>query len=195
MPILGLHDPFGYLKHKLCPKKGSGVKLPIRLLTIKSQELPWFPCLHVACYIPLERSQWGLQLCSKPHFNQRSKHKVIGLQSLRSPNFRNFETHNLGVSGQNNIWVQALWSYNPSIGLTTKARVCKVVGQEGSLGVTSSAPKSAKECEGMNSHTPKWTPILGIGVPMDFRIFKGKLKGSKPIELKHSLYYWKAIET
>jgi hypothetical protein len=26
---------------------------------------------------------------------------------------------------------------------------------------------SAKECEGMNPHTPKRTPILGVGVPMD----------------------------
>jgi hypothetical protein len=27
------------------------------------------------------------------------------------------------------------------------------------------APKSAKECEGVNLHIPKWTPILGVGVP------------------------------
>jgi hypothetical protein len=44
---------------------------------------------------------------------------------------------------------------NPSFGLATKARDCKVAGQEGSRGVTSHAPKSAKECEGMNPHTPK----------------------------------------
>jgi hypothetical protein len=24
-----------------------------------------------------------------------------------------------------------------------------------------------KVCEGMNSHTPKWVPTLGVGVPMD----------------------------
>jgi hypothetical protein len=29
MPKIGLHDPFGYLKHKLWPKEGSGVKLLI----------------------------------------------------------------------------------------------------------------------------------------------------------------------
>jgi hypothetical protein len=28
-------------------------------------------------------------------------------------------------------------------------------------------PRSAKECEGMNPHTPTRTPILGVGVPMD----------------------------
>ncbi len=40
--------------------------------------------------------------------------------------------------------------HNPSLRLVTK-----VVGQEGSLGVTSRAPMSAKECEGMSPHTSK----------------------------------------
>jgi len=84
---------------------------------------------------------------------------------------------------------------NPSFGLATKARACKVMGQEGSLGVTSHAPKSAKECEGMNLHTPNWTFILGVGVPMDSRIFRGQMQGLKPIELKSYLYLRKAIET
>jgi hypothetical protein len=44
---------------------------------------------------------------------------------------------------------------NLSLGLATKARACKVVSQEGSPGVTSYAHGSAKECEGMNPHTPK----------------------------------------
>jgi hypothetical protein len=33
---------------------------------------------------------------------------------------------------------------NPSLGLTTKARGCKVAGQEGDLGVTSHSPRNAK---------------------------------------------------
>jgi hypothetical protein len=45
--------------------------------------------------------------------------------------------------------------HNPSFGLTTKLKACKVAGQEGSSRVTSHAPKSAKECEGMNPHIPK----------------------------------------
>ncbi len=49
----------------------------------------------------------------------------------------------------------------------TKARDCKVVGQEGSLGVTSHAPESVGECEGMTPHTPKGAPTLGIGVLVD----------------------------
>jgi hypothetical protein len=92
MSKMGLHDPFGYLKHKLWPKEGLGVKLLIRFLTTKSQELPWFPYVQVACYIPLESSWRGIQLCFRPHFNQRSAYKVMGLQSHKSPNFENFRT-------------------------------------------------------------------------------------------------------
>jgi len=32
----------------------------------------------------------------------------------------------------------------------------------------SHAPRSARECEGIDPHTPKGTPTLGVGVPMDF---------------------------
>jgi hypothetical protein len=30
-------------------------------------------------------------------------------------------------------------------------------------------------CEGMNPHTLKWAPILGVGIPMDFQIFRKQL--------------------
>jgi hypothetical protein len=78
---------------------------------------------------------------------------------------------------------------NCSLGPTTKAKACKVAGQEGSSGVTSHVLGSAKECEGMNSHTPEGTPILGVGVLMDFQIFRERLQGSKHIGLKISLYH------
>ncbi len=45
--------------------------------------------------------------------------------------------------------------HNLSLGLATKARVCKGVGQEGSSGVTSHAPDNVGECGGMNPHIPK----------------------------------------
>jgi hypothetical protein len=73
---MGLHDPFGHLKHKLWPKEGPGVKLTIWLPTIKSHKSPQFPCFQVACDIPLKRSWRGLQLCFRPHLNQRSAHKL-----------------------------------------------------------------------------------------------------------------------
>jgi hypothetical protein len=84
---------------------------------------------------------------------------------------------------------------NPNLGLATKARVCKGAGQEWSLGVTFHAPGNVGKCEGLNFHTPKWAPTLGIGVPMDSRIFKKWLRGSKPIGLKSSLYHCKDLGT
>jgi hypothetical protein len=42
---MGLHDPFGHLKHKLWSKERPGVKLVIWLPTIKSRESPRFPCV------------------------------------------------------------------------------------------------------------------------------------------------------
>jgi len=74
---MGSHDQFGHLKHKLWPKEGPGIKLAVWLLTIKSRESPWFRCVQVVCDIQLESFRPGLQLCFRPHFNQRSGHKVM----------------------------------------------------------------------------------------------------------------------
>jgi len=106
---MGLHDPFVYLKHKLWPKEGSRVKLPIWLPTTKIQEWPWLTYVQEACHIWLENSQQGLQLCFKPRFNWRSSKEIMGLQSCGSPNFENFRTLNLRIPRQNDIWVQAPW--------------------------------------------------------------------------------------
>ncbi len=89
---MGSHDPFGHLKHKLWPKERSGVKLAVWLLTTKSRELTWFPCVWVVCDKPLESYRRKLQLCFKPHLNERSTHKVMGPQSRGSLNFGNFGT-------------------------------------------------------------------------------------------------------
>jgi hypothetical protein len=51
---------------------------------------------------------------------------------------------------------------NPNLGLATKARGYKVAGQEKDPGITSHASENAKECEGMNPHIPKRTPMLGV---------------------------------
>jgi len=57
----------------------------------------------------------------------------------------------------------------------TKAKGCKVVGEEGNPVVMPHAPKSVRECEGIDPHTPKGTPPLGIRVLMDFQMFKEQL--------------------
>jgi hypothetical protein len=77
--------------------------------------------------------------------------------------------------------------HNPSLGLATKARGCKVAGQEGSPGVMPHAHESARECEGIDPHTPKGTPTLGVRVPVDSRMFTKWLQGSKLNGLKSSL--------
>jgi hypothetical protein len=71
---------------------------------------------------------------------------------------------------------------NPSIGLTTKVRAYKGANQEWSLGITFHALGSVGECEGMNPHTPKWAPILGVGVSMDSWIFKDQSQGHNPLD-------------
>jgi hypothetical protein len=46
MSKMGSHHPFGHLKHKLWPKKRSGIKLAIWLPTTKSWESTRFPCVQ-----------------------------------------------------------------------------------------------------------------------------------------------------
>jgi hypothetical protein len=86
---MGLHYPFGYLKHMLWPKERLGVKLLIWLPTTKGRELPWFTCMQVACHILLESSWQELQLFFRPHLNQNFTPNVMGLQSCESPNIEN----------------------------------------------------------------------------------------------------------
>jgi hypothetical protein len=67
---------------------------------------------------------------------------------------------------------QCLKCRNLNLEFVTKAGACKGAGQEGNPGVTSHAPGSVGECEGMNPHTPKGAPILGVGVPGDSQVFR-----------------------
>jgi hypothetical protein len=46
--------------------------------------------------------------------------------------------------------------------------------------------ESVGGCEGMNPHTPKWAPTLGVRVPIDFQTFKENVQGSKLIGLRSS---------
>ncbi len=63
----------------------------------------------------------------------------------------------------------------------TKVRVCKVASQERSPGITFSAFESAKKCEGMNPHTPKWTLILEVRIPNGFmNVQRAIARGQNP---------------
>jgi hypothetical protein len=70
-------------------KNGPRVKVSIWLLTTKNQESPWNTCVHVVWHILLESSQQGLQLCFKPHLNQKFAQEIMSFQSAKSSNFGN----------------------------------------------------------------------------------------------------------
>jgi len=67
-------------------------------------------------------------------------------------------------------------------------------GPKESLRVTSHIPGSVRKCEGMNLHTPKATPTLEDGVPMESQDFRGQFQGPKLNNLRLSLYHWKAFD-
>jgi len=108
MSKMGSHDSFGHLKHKLWPKERPGVKLAVWLPTTKSRESTWFPCMQVACNIPLQRSWWGLQLCLV-FISIWSLHtklwapKVVGVPTLVISGLP------LGSLETNAIWMWASW--------------------------------------------------------------------------------------
>jgi hypothetical protein len=83
---------------------------------------------------------------------------------------------------------------NPSFGLATKAKGLQGCGPKGSPGVTSGTLESVGKCEGVNPHTPKATPALGDGIPVDSRNFRDQFEGSNINGLWRSLYQWKALE-
>jgi hypothetical protein len=57
------------------------------------------------------------------------------------------------------------------------------------LGSHISCFQECKRVWGNETPHPKWTPILGVEVPMDSQIFRGPFQGSKLIRLKNSLYH------
>jgi hypothetical protein len=83
-----------------------------------------------------------------------------------------------------------IYCHDPNLGLMTKARPWKVWAKN-----HIHTPKNVKECEGMSPYTPKWILTLGVGVPMDFLIFRERFEGSKIIGLKTFLYHWKVLKT
>jgi hypothetical protein len=75
--------------------------------------------------------------------------------------------------------IASLWRWphfhcrNPNLGPVTKARAYKGGGQEWSSWVTFHALRTMGECDGMNFHTPKRVPILGVGLLNLHRVIIG----------------------
>ncbi len=83
---------------------------------------------------------------------------------------------------------------NPTLGFTTKARGCKVEGQEKDPGITPHAPGSAKSVRAWTLTLPSELQCWELESQMDSWIFRAQLEREKFIALKFFLYHWKAIE-
>ncbi len=71
---------------------------------------------------------------------------------------------------------------NPSLGFATKTRACKGAGQKGSLGITSHAPMSVGECEGMNLHIPSELPLWELEFQWIFEFSESNYNGQNPLD-------------
>jgi hypothetical protein len=123
------------------------------------------------------------------------KNDKTGIHWNKSKLYTIWQTHPILYSKILSYSIHRSCCRNPNLRLATKGRACEGAGQEGSSRITFHALGSVSECEGMNPHTPKWAPISGVGVLMDFRIFREQLYRSKPIGLRSSLYHWKVLGT
>jgi hypothetical protein len=73
---------------------------------------------------------------------------------------------------------------NLSLGLATKARGLQGCGSRGRPGSHFTCSREYRECEGMNLHTPKGTPMLGVGVPKGLSNFQSAIAKVKTHRLK-----------
>jgi hypothetical protein len=85
MPKLSLHWPFGHLQPKLWAKEGPGIKLPVWLPTIKSQESTSSRRRLKKCDTALESSRKELKLWFRPRPNPSSGRGAMSVQSLETP--------------------------------------------------------------------------------------------------------------
>jgi hypothetical protein len=110
---MALHEPFGHLQHKLWSKERPGVKPGVKLAVwlpiTKSRESTRSRCVQVECNTPSE-SSWGeLEVCLRPHSNQRFELGVMSSQSLESPNQDSFRTPLWESQDKKAIWMQVPW--------------------------------------------------------------------------------------
>jgi hypothetical protein len=81
-----------------------------------------------------------------------------------------------------------------ALGLRPRQGGCKVVGQKGSFGVASHAPRNAKECERMNLHTPKWTPCWELESQWTPKSSERNCRGQNPWAWRVLYINWKLLK-
>jgi hypothetical protein len=90
MPKMALHGPFGHLQPKLWTKEGSGIKLLVWLLTIKSQESTSSRRRLKEGNMALENSRQELQLWCRPCPDPSLGRGAMSVQSPGTPTRDNF---------------------------------------------------------------------------------------------------------
>ncbi len=80
---------------------------------------------------------------------------------------------------RNILWLKRC---NPNLGIATKARACKVAGQEGSLGITSHAPGSVGKCEEWTLTLPKELSFWELESRWTSKFSKGDYRGQNPMD-------------
>ncbi len=105
-----------------------------------------------------------------------------------------------GPKSWDNVWRPTFPSHvlaccNLSLGLATKTRGCKVMGQVGDPGVTSHAPRSVKSVRELTLTLSSELPWWELESQMDSQNFREQFQGSKLNGLWRSLYHWKALRT
>jgi hypothetical protein len=148
------HWPFGYLQPKLWAKEGPGVKLPVWLPTIKSQESTSCRPPNWECGTSLERSRRGLQVWFRLRRDQTLQSRVMSSQSPGTPPGTisgQFRDSNLGVLGKSDIraWVpRRVTEYTIGSKVVAYSRVravvCLVVQSVRGL---SPHPRVSRKCE------------------------------------------------
>jgi hypothetical protein len=104
MSKMGLHCPFGHLKHKLWPKEGSGVKLAIWFPTTKSQESTRFHYVQVACNTLLEKFQWSYNSASYLILIQGLHEKLWDPKVTRIPTLAIKSHLDVGLVGSHRVY-------------------------------------------------------------------------------------------
>jgi hypothetical protein len=79
--------------------------------------------------------------------------------------------------------------YDPNLRFMIKARAYKGAGQKLARESYFMLPRSVRECEGMNPHTPKWAPTLGVPLwelesQWILEYLKGDCKGQNSLDWK-----------
>jgi hypothetical protein len=77
--------------------------------------------------------------------------------------------------------VSGVFYHNPGLGLVTKARGLQGCGPTGRPKNHLTCSWECKECEAMNPHTFKWTPIVGVRVENGLPFLEHNYRGQNPL--------------